>query len=260
MKSNSWIFIFLLMFIILSGAHFTAFGQLSQEKQRDLHRPFDILLRIYVKDFRFDYTRILNNPRDLQRLSDYIDNLELLDPVDWSREDALAYWINLYNAATLELVLKRYPVKSIKKIGGLFSSPWKKKVVKVAGKELSLGEIEDNIIRSQFNDPRTHFAINNAAISCPPLRNEAFIGETLDAQLDNAVKAALAEDMWLEITDLEIRTNKVFDWHKKDFQKSAGSIREFISKYRERDKTAILDETRKLKYHKYNWDLNKLNL
>ncbi len=244
-----------LFFVFLSQ---TSFAQTSEQIQQNIHRPFDILLKIYVTENRFDYARILNNPRDLERLSDYIDNLELLDPVEWEKEDALAYWINLYNAATLELVLKKYPVKSIKKIGGLFSSPWKKKLVKVNGRELSLDEIEKNIIFKQFNDARVHFALNCAAIGCPPLNKSAFTGDLLNEQLDEAVKNALAQELWLKITDTEISVSKIFEWYKKDFAKYAGSIREFIAKYRESEKEAILDPNRKLKYLDYDWKLNKV--
>jgi hypothetical protein len=235
------------------------FGQvLSAEKQRDLHRPFDILLRIYVTENRFDYARMVKNSRDMERLSDYIDNLELHDPAEWSKDDALAYWINLYNAATIELVLKNYPVKSIKDIGGLFGSPWKKKLVKVNGKELTLDEIENDIIRPRFNDARIHFALNCAAIGCPPLNNHAFLSETLNEQLDNAVKNVLSNEIFLKITDQNISLSKIFDWYEKDFVSGAGSIREFIAKYREKDREAILDPNRKLEYLEYDWKLNEV--
>ena len=247
--------LFLLSFLIVNF-----FGQLLGQNHQELHRPFDILLQIYVTGNRFDYARMLNNPRDLERLSDYIDNLELLDPTEWSKDEALAYWINLYNAATIELVLTKYPVKSIKDIGGLFSSPWKKKVVKVNNRELSLDEIENDIIRTQFTDARIHFALNCAAIGCPPLNKKAFTDDSLDTQLEAAVNNALANEFWLQVTEQEIRVSKIFDWYEKDFISYAGSVREFIAKYREKDKEAILDATRKLKYLDYDWKLNKVEL
>lgn len=236
------------------------FAQTMADTPANLHRPYDILLQIYVSGVSFDYNRIWRNEDDLQRLSKYLDTLQTLDPAQWSREAALAYWINLYNAATLKLVLQNYPVKSIKNIGGFMKSPWSRKVVVVAGKELTLDDIEHKIIRPQFKDARIHFALNCAAISCPPLSNRAFTAETLEQQLEAACYFAVNDPRWVEVSEREIRVSKIFDWYKKDFDEYAGSVREFIARYREKDREAILDENRKLNFKAYDWNLNKLEL
>lgn len=236
------------------------FAQTRPDAPESLHRPFDILLQIYVSGARFDYDRMWRNESDLQRLAKYLDTLQTRDPSQWPREAALAYWINLYNAATLNLVLQNYPVKSIKDIGGFMKSPWRRKVVRVAGKELTLDDIEHKIIRPRFKDARIHFALNCAAIGCPPLANRAFTAETLEQQLEAACYAALNNPRWVEVTEQEIRVSKIFDWYRKDFEEYAGSLREFIARYREKDREIILDETRKLVFKEYDWNLNKVEL
>ncbi len=232
----------------------------------DLHKNYDILLRLYVDGTRFDYEELFRNEADVKRLSDYVDRLESLNPENWEFNDALAYWINLYNAATLELILKNYPLGSIKDIGGLFSSPWKEDVVMVAGEALNLDEIENEIIRKQFKDARIHFAVNCASISCPPLANFAFTGEKLDEQLNTVCKNVFDNDLWLQVTsterwievkEKEIRISKIFDWYKQDFIEYSGSVRKFLAQYRPQDAEHILNPKVKIKHMGYNWDLNK---
>lgn len=252
-----WLLVFSFSLVIHNGK---MSAQTSAEAINNIHKSYDILLQLYVTGDRFDYNRMWNNEGDVQRLTEYIDTLETMNPADWSKNDALAYWINLYNAATIELVLKNYPIKSIKDIGGFMrKSPWNRKVVTVAGREMTLDDIETTI-REQFKDGRVHFALNNTAVSCPPLSNRAYLGESLENQLEAACFTALKDERWVKITDSELLVSKIFDWYKNDFIQSAGSIREFITKYREDDREAILDATRQLKFMAYNWDLNGIEL
>lgn len=223
-----------------------------------IHAPYDEILQKYVVGTRFDYEAISKNPADLEKLHGYVDFLETLNPEEMSRNDALAYWINLYNAATLELVLKNYPVKSIKAIGWYIFSPWEKNVVKVNGQWLTLNQIENEIIRPRFKDARIHFALNCASIGCPPLANHAYVGAKLDQQLDAAVRRALNDDHWVRVETDRILLTAIFNWYQQDFVEYAGSVRQFIARYREKDKQAILDESRPLEYMDYNWNLNKV--
>lgn len=252
-----WLLVFSLSLVISTGY---APAQISAEEINNIHKSYDILLQLYVSGDRFDYNRMWNSEEDIQRLAQYIDTLETLNPADWSRNDALAYWINLYNAATIELVLTSYPIKSIKDIGGFMrKSPWNRKVVTVAGQEMTLNDIEDKI-STQFQDARVYFALNNATVSYPPLSGRAYLGESLENQLEAVCFMALKDERWVKITDNEILISQIFDWHKNDFIKSAGSIREFIAKYREDDREAIMDAARPLKFMNYNWDLNMVAL
>ncbi len=231
--------------------------QKTQTAPPNLHKPFDLLLQKYVIEKRFNYEGIAGNETDKQRLYDYVKTLEAQTPSNWRQQDALAFWINLYNAATLELVLKNYPVNSIKDIGGLLSSPWNQAVVSVEGQTLTLNQIENDIIRKKFSDARIHFAVNCAAISCPPIANHAYNGEKLDSLLDVATRRVLNDENWVEIKNDKLLLTKIFDWYEADFVKMAGSVREFIAKYRENDRQAILDEHRAIEYKDYNWILNK---
>lgn len=234
-------------------------GPETKDDKEKIHRPFDILLQIYVDGNRFDYRSLYRNKTDLKRLHDYVEAMEVTDPSAWEEGAALAYWINLYNAATLKLILDNYPLKSIKDLGGFFSSPWKKKILIVNNVgELSLDEVEHDIIRARFKDARIHFALNCASISCPPLRNRAFYSETLDSQLDEAVRKTLEDEAWMKISEKEIRLTKIFDWYDNDFQEYKNSTREFIASYFPKLEKELLDENRKIKYFGYNWKLNKV--
>lgn len=250
---------FLIISILLLIFSLSGRGQLTIEDRDNIHRPFDIILQLYVQGARFDYQALYENSDDLQRLYEYIDTLETVNTVDLTRDDALAYWINLYNAATLALVLQNYPVKSIKDLGNLFRSPWKRKVVNLAlHGELSLDEIEHDIIRRQFDDPRIHFALNCASIGCPPLQRRAYIGGTLDPQLDQAVQSTLSSEQWLKVTEQRIEVTKIFDWYKDDFSSSEGSMREFIARYRRDLRKILLEEPRKIEFMDYDWKLNRV--
>ncbi|MGH1363161.1 MAG: DUF547 domain-containing protein [Calditrichia bacterium] len=225
----------------------------------DLHADYDVLLQTYVKGNSFDYAALSKNKADMDALSAYVNKLEGLKPDNMSRNEAFAYWINLYNAATLELVIQNYPLKSIKDIGGIFKSPWKRKVVTVAGKELTLDNIEHDILRPTYKDARLHFAVNCASVGCPPLANRAYVAETLDAQLDAASKAALNDTRWVKISDNKLELTKLFDWFKDDFKETSGSVRAYLAKYVSEDKReAVLDDSRKIEYRGYDWKLNSV--
>ncbi|MEL6824484.1 MAG: DUF547 domain-containing protein [Calditrichota bacterium] len=225
-----------------------------------VHDSYDALLQKYVKGFGFDYAALAKSDADKKTLSTYVDALEALNPDDMNRSEAFAYWINLYNAATLELVIQNYPLKSIKDIGGIFKSPWKRKVVTVAGKELTLDNIEHDIMRPTFKDARLHFAVNCASIGCPPLSNRAYSAETLNEQLDAASKAALNDERWVKITDGKLELSKLFDWFKDDFTETSGSVRKYLATYVAEDKkAAVLNDSNKIRYKSYDWKLNSAN-
>lgn len=232
-------------------------AQQSNSAPDNLHQDYDRMLRSYVVGKRFNYAAIYANKADLQALSDYVDRLENQNPAGWNPQEALAFWINLYNAATLELVLKHYPLDSIKDIGGFFSSPWNKKVVTVAGRKLTLNQIENDIIRPQFGDARIHFALNCASIGCPPLFKEAYEAEKLNTQLDSVTRSALNDRAWVEVRDKKLVISKIFDWYEDDFKADGSSVRQFISRYRE-DDAAINDRQREIDHRDYDWRLNRV--
>jgi hypothetical protein len=140
----------------------------------------------------------------------------------WSRAQQLAFLINAYNAFTVDLILSRYPdLKSIKDLGNVFQSPWKRTFFQLLGEGRSLDDVEHGLIRAPgtFDDPRVHFALVCASIGCPMLRNEAYVGERLDEQLDDAMQRFLSDHARnrFEAATGTLDVSKIFDWYSRDF-------------------------------------------
>jgi hypothetical protein len=196
---------------------------------------------------------------DRAELKKYLDQLSKNAPNEktWSKDEQLAYWINAYNAYTVELILEHYPVKSIKDIGSTIKIPfvstgWDIKFIEIGGKKMDLNNIEHGIIRKQFDDPRIHFALVCAAISCPPLRNEAFTAQQLNQQLDDQGKRFLNDPTKNIVTRDKASVSKLFDWYGGDF-KGKMTVRDWINKYA----NANLKENGSISYMDYNWALNE---
>lgn len=163
-----------------------------------------------------------------------------------SKSEKLAYWINAYNALTIDLILKHYPLKSIKDI----KDPWDQRLWKFGEKWLNLNDIEHNILR-KMNEPRIHFAIVCASESCPKLQNTAFTAENLEEQLNKATQEFLLDTSKNEIAENELKLSKIFKWFKKDFEQD-GSLIDFLNKY-----TAIeISDKAKKSFKAYSWELN----
>lgn len=165
-------------------------------------------------------------------LRGYLDSLSAVSPASygaWSKAQQMAFLINAYNAFTVELILTRYPdLKSIKDLGSFVQSPWKKEFFMLLGQERSLDEVEHGMIRAPgvFDDPRIHVAVVCASIGCPMLRNEAFVAERLDAQLDDALRRFLSDRSRnrFDATTGTLSVSKIFDWYRKDFEQGHQGI------------------------------------
>lgn len=191
------------------------------------------------------------------QLEKYLDILRAAHPntEKWSKDERLAYWINAYNAFTVELIVKNYPCKSIKDLGGAIykvNTPWDIKFITIQGITYDLNNIEHGIIRKEFNEPRIHFAVNCASVSCPILRNEAFVASRLNEQLDDQARKFINDKSKNNISANSAQLSKLFTWFKGDFTKQ-GSLVAFINKY----STVKLSEKAKLDYLEYNWNLNE---
>ncbi len=189
--------------------------------------------------------------RKLKSMEDKLDKyLKIISEAkidaSWTREQKLAFWINAYNAFTIKLILDHYPVKSITDI--LNGKPWDKKWIHIDGKTLSLNDIENGIIRPQFNEPRIHFAVNCAAQSCPPLANKAFTSKNLESMLEKRTKAFINNPKYNHLSKNKIKISKIFDWYKDDF----GNVGAFVSRYAD----TTVKPTAKISYQEYNWQLN----
>ena len=178
----------------------------------------------------------------------------------------LAYWINVYNVNTVATIIENYPVKSIRDISTdpiVRLNVFKKERVPVGSQKLSLNDVENEKIRDGFKDPRIHFAINCAAKSCPPIRTEAYVGDRLDAQLDDQTRRFLNGPLGARFQrdgdELVIKTTKIMDWFGEDFDKWGGGRAAFIRKYVPADKQKMIDQAGKkidIEYDDYDWSLN----
>ena len=184
---------------------------------------------------RVNYAAWSANAADRAALDGYIDDLAGQSPSSFARDRAFAYWVNLYNALTLQVILRRYPVESIRDIRseGVFSpaaliGPWKTRLVTVEGRRLSLDDIEHSILRPTYNDPRVHYAVNCASIGCPNLMNRAWAAATLNADLEAAARAYVNHPRGVSVgANGAVRVSSIYQWFKADFGgDDAGSDRQ----------------------------------
>jgi len=166
----------------------------------------------------------------------------------WTKNDKIAYWINVYNAYTVKLVLNKYPINSIKEISG----PWKKKFFPINGVLMSLGQVEHDILRD-FGEPRIHFAINCASRSCPRLIQIPYTAENLSKLLDRQTKEFINDEFYNTITEYTVHVSHIFDWYKKDFKVTHGSVTNFINQY----SNVTISNQKSKGYKPYDWSLNQ---
>lgn len=188
------------------------------------HTSFSQLLQQHVSIDGSGYASVNYKSLLVQRtqLEAYVSKLLAFDPSQLSRNEAHAFWINLYNAKTLAIMLEHWPVKSIRDIklggGGLFGKgPWSKKLVSINGIDLSLDDIEHRIIRALFQNPLSHYALNCASYSCPNLMPVAYTGENLISQVRESAVMYVNHPRGLTIRDGKITASKIYSWYAGDF-------------------------------------------
>ena len=206
-------------------------------------------------------------------LRTYLDSLSAVPQAAFdgsTKPQQQAFLINAYNAYTVELILTRYPdLKSIKDLGSVFSSPWKPKWIDLLGTRMSLDDIEHAMLRRRgaYDDPRVHFALNCASIGCPMLREEAFVPERLEAQLEQQAERFMADrtrNRW-NVQRQRLELSKIFDWYGEDFRlghRGIGSLAAFAARYADRladtpaDRDRIRAGTPDVAFLDYDWALN----
>lgn len=221
------------------------------------HSAYDKLLKKHVTaQGLVDYNGF---KADERAFNQYLALLSKNPPAaNWSKADQMAYWINAYNAYTIRLILDHYPVQSIKDIGSkikipFVTTPWAAKFFSIGGEKMSLDNIEHGILRKKFDDPRIHFTLVCASISCPRLRNEAYTAAQLEKQLDDQGRDFLNNPAKNKISKSEAQLSKYFDWYKGDWQKNGQSVVKWVNRY----STTKIDDNTKITYLDYNWNLNK---
>jgi hypothetical protein len=224
------------------------------------HAAFTEVLKRHVKNERVDYAALKKDPDPLVAYLDTLASVPESAFKKWSREEQMAFLINLYNAATLKLVVDHYPVKSIEDIGGVFKGPWKQPVVRVFGKFETLDHIEHDLLRPEYKDPRVHFALNCAAIGCPSLRAEAFQAAKLEDQLDEQGRLFLRDTSRnrLDAGKKTLHLSPIFEWFKVDFTTKSGTVEKFILPYlSDADRTVVEQGGLSIKHTDYDWSLNQ---
>lgn len=221
------------------------------------HAAWDSQLKKYVNNQGLvDYKAWQG---DSLALNAYLQDLSAhLPSKSWTSTDELAYWINAYNAFTVQSILRAYPVKSIKDLGGtkiFVDTPWDQHFIKLDGKEYSLNDIEHRIIRKNFKDNRIHVALVCAAMSCPRLRNEAYTGPRLNAQFDEQGRDFVNNPAKNKLTPADKpQLSSIFSFYPKDFTKNGStSIQDFVNRYA----TQKIKPDASLTYLKYDWSLNE---
>lgn len=261
----------LLAILVLFGVAGPAYAQELQAKfgaanpastQTVDHGAWQALLSAYVttgKDGlnRVDYAKFKSE--GAQKLRAYLAQLQKVDVTSLNKSEQFAYWVNLYNAATVDVILDHYPVTSIREIrlSGLFSTgPWKEKIVTVKDVKLSLDDIEHQILRPIWRDPRVHYAVNCAAIGCPNLQAKAFTSSTLEKLLDKGARDYINSPRGVKLSGKKIVASKIFSWFAADFGGTEKSVLAHISRYAKPKLASQISDVTRISGYEYHWGLN----
>jgi hypothetical protein len=197
--------------------------------------------------------------KDQEKLDAYIKKLEGLDPRNFPKQVQKAYWINLYNAATVDLILENYPLETIRDLGeGFFSSgPWDDPAVSVAGESLTLNDIEHEILRPIWQDPRIHYVVNCASYGCPDLVTKAYTADNVDQLLKDGAVAYINHDRGVMFDDGDLRLSSIYTWYQEDFDNSEAGVIEHLKKYAKPPLKEKLAEFEGDIVYDYDWSLNE---
>lgn len=234
----------------------------SDTMTSSLHAPWTDILQSYVSApdgvglTHFDYARLKSTSSDKAKLDGYIENLETINPTTLSENEAIAFWANLYNAVTIQVVIDNYPIQSIKKLGPFNSGPWKKDLVTVNGTDMSLNDIEHGTLRKQYSSPYIHYMVNCASVGCPNLLNTAWEAETLKAVRKKAAADYINSPRGAVVDGDKLTVSSIYDWFEEDFGGSKSGVIEHIRQYATGDLSAAIKAGAEIKKYDYDWSLN----
>ena len=258
-----------LPFNVNNHRHDRAVAQTVANSQSLNYQQYQQVLKTYVKGIRVDYRSLQSNRGTLDRFNKSLGNVSQATYNSWNDKEKIAFLINAYNSFTLESIIDQKPIKaSIRDIPGV----WKRRKFKVAGQQKTLDNIEHDILRKDFNEPRLHMALVCAAKSCPPLRKEAYTGQKLDSQLDDQTRQFLKSPHGFKIDRQKKRVylSSIFKWFGEDWLQTyrvngnqfAGNAKQkavlnFVSQYlNEADRNFLIQGDYKISYLRYDWSLN----
>jgi hypothetical protein len=264
--------------LLLAAAPFAALAQFDHS-----HAAWTELLKknvVLAEGGKASQVRYAELAKDRAPLKSYLESLSKVSESEfnsWSKPQQMAFLINAYNAFTIEKILTRYPnIKSIWDFGKVFGNPFKDRFFTLLGREFSLDQIEHETLRKKgvYNEPRVHYAVNCASIGCPMLREEAYVAERLDAQLEEQARRFLSDDSRNRFSPQKgvLEVSKIFDWFKEDWASGyrgvAGkgepiqSREEYFARYdklladRPEDQKLIQDQKAPITHLDYDWSLN----
>ena len=242
----------------------TAAGQLAGQTagiavEEPAHAAWTGLLQTYVRTGadgvnRVNYAALKASPADLATLDTYIAGFANMD-LSGTGPAEFAAWANLYNAVTVRYIVGKYPLGSIRD-GYLVGGPWKKITVLAGGRTVSLNEIEHEILRPRFGDPRVHYALNCASWSCPDLRPAAWEAGTLTADLDDAAHAYINHPRAVTVTERGLTLSRIYDWFESDFGGSKKAVIEHLLKYADPGLAREIRANPRIRGYQYDWSLN----
>ena len=227
------------------------------------HSSWQALLDAYLKTGdpsginRFDYGALKANTEDRKTLSAYLKSLAGIDPRSFSRDEQMAYWINLYNALTVFVIVPRYPVDSIKDIksGIIDFGPWNLELFPLQGQKLTLNQIEHGILRPIWKDPRIHYAANCASLGCPNLSPEVYRSDNLERLLEQAAVDYINHPRGAQLQGDELVVSSIFEWYKVDFGNTDAGVIAHLKQYARPELAQILDNHNSFDDY-YDWNLN----
>ena len=229
------------------------------------HTDWDFILQRYVDTGhpsginRFKYSSV--SPEDRQTLKEYLRNLQDVAVSGLNRKEQKAYWINLYNALTVDVILDHYPVTSIRDIDispGLFSNgPWDAKLLQIENEKVSLNDIEHRILRPIWQDNRIHYAVNCASLGCPNILPRAFTAQNLDMLLERAAREFINHPRGVSFARNRMQVSSIYFWFRQDFGDSETGIISHLEIYLAPENLQKLKSAQPKMSHQYDWDLNE---
>ena len=191
-------------------------------------------------------------------LKTYIASLEAQGTEGMNDNEIKAFWFNVYNAKTIDVILDNYPLESIRSLGSFNRGPWDRKLLNVKGKgEMSLNDVEHGTLRAEYKEPRIHYAVNCASYGCPNLKATVWTAENLEADLVAAAEAYINHPRGVRVEGNKVIASKIFDWYKVDFGNNQTGMLEHFRQYAKGDLAAQLNGKTKISKFEYDWNLNE---
>ena len=226
------------------------------------HGPWEAFLGRYLSRHDDGLNRVAYDKvtaADRQALADYIAGLEAVEISRHNRPEQFAYWVNLYNAVTVRIVLDHYPVDSIRDIndGFLSPGPWDRPLATVEGETVTLNDIESRILRPLWQDPRIHYVLNCASVGCPNLEDSAYRGKALEARLEAAAERYINNPRGLRIEQGALVVSSIYAWFEEDFGGSEAAVLAHLRRYAAPDLKQALSRHEAIDGYAYDWGLNE---